>query len=290
MKKRDFLYIIFSIVLVFGLIFNYFSDKYQEVPEGEYNYTDGILEVHFQDVENADSVFLRLPDGKCALIDGAERESADKIISYIESFGVNKIDYVVATHPHSDHIGGLPKIIDRFEIGQVFMPDVVHTTSDFENLIESVENKNIPVTQAKQGVLLFKGENYVSEFLSPISNEYENLNDYSAVIKLTYLDKSFLFMGDAEKYVEYELIEEYGTSLEADVLKVGHHGSNSSSSSAFLKKVKPEKCVISAGAGNDYGHPHKEVMERLEEMNTEILRTDKQGTVVLKTDGYEWSE
>jgi len=286
MKKRDFIYIVASVIIVFGLIFSHFYDDSEtgpvSVPES------GILAVHFQDVGNADSVFIQLPDGKTALIDGAERENAGDIIRYIKQCGAEKIDYLIATHPHSDHIGGLSEIIDTLEIGQVFMPNAVHTTSDFENLITSIENKNIPVTMAKQGVLLFSGEGYSAECLSPLKSEYENLNNYSTVVKLTYKEKSFLFTGDAEKEVERELVEKYGYSLKSDVLKAGHHGSDTSSCKEFLGAVLPEITVISAGENNDYGHPHKEVLERLDDIGTEIMRTDELGTVVIKTDGSEW--
>lgn len=293
MKKRDFIYIISAILLVFWLISSHFSERILQ------NHVDdekkiiaetGILSVHVQDVGNADSVFIQLPDGKTALIDGAERENADSIIDYIDTCGAEKIDYLIATHPHSDHIGGLAEIIESFEIGQVFMPNVVHTTSDFENMIDAIESKSIPVTQAKDGQILFEGNNYIAECFSPIEENYENLNDYSVILKLTYKDKSFLFTGDAEKDVEKAVVKKYGNKLKSDVLKVGHHGSNTSTCREFLKAVSPETGIISVGTGNDYGHPHKEVLERLEKFDVGILRTDKLGTVVIKTDGFDWRE
>ena len=287
MRKRDALYIIFAVVLVFGLIFSHFGGRIFNKTEDRAE--SGILAVHFQDVGNADSVFIQLPDGKIALIDGAERENAKDIIDYIESLGTTKIDYLIATHPHSDHIGGLAEIIDALDVSMVFMPDAVHTTSEFEDMINSIEKKNIPVTKAEDKLVLFEGEGYKAECLSP-SGEYDNLNDYSIVLKLTYKNKSFLFMGDAEKTVEKELVENYGYALRSDVLKVGHHGSDTSSCKEFLEAVNPKIGVISVGKGNDYGHPHKEVIKRLERYGIEILRTDKTGTVVLKTDGFDWRE
>lgn len=289
MKKREFLFIISSIILVFGLIYSHFSGVENQIPLANTE-KGSILEVHFQDVSNADSVFIKLPDGKTLLIDGGEKENGKGIIDYIKKFSTERIDYVVATHPHSDHIGGLPQIIDSFEIGEFFMPNAVHTTSIFEDMLNSLEKSNVKVTEAKQGVTLFEGENYRAECLSPSKDEYDNLNNFSAVIKLTYGNKSFLFTGDAEKQIERELVQKYGSDLKADVLKVSHHGSNTSSTSSFLKKVNPEIAVISSGNCNDYGHPHKEVIDRLESLNVKILRTDKQGTIVLKTDGAEWSE
>lgn len=262
----------------------------QTETQSDVSHDSGILSVYVQDVGNADSIFILLPDGKSMLIDGGEAESAEQVLSLIQSTGTNKIDYLVATHPHKDHIGGLPFILQNMEVGEVYMPNAVHTTKTFERFLNAIEERNVPVHQAKAGVSLCAGEGYSAKFLAPVQESYEDLNNYSAVVRLEYGEKVFLFMGDAEKQVEEELAELCAADLQADVLKVGHHGSNTSSKKAFLECVMPEIAVISADKENDYGHPSEKVLQRLSDVGANILRTDISGTVVLKTDGAEWKE
>lgn len=241
--------------------------------------------VSFMDVGQGDSSFIEFPNGKCMLIDASIKDAGENIEEYIKSRGFKKIDYVVATHPHSDHIGGMKYIAENFEIGEVYLTEAVTTTKIFIEFLETIKEKGITVNKAKKGQKFSQGDVLV-EFLGPVSDTYEDLNNWSAVVKVTYKDTAFLFTGDVERLAEYELINS-GQSLKADVLKVAHHGSDSSSSGKFLKAVNPSVCVISCGKNNDYGHPHKETLDRLKSVGTEIYRTDLNQTVVITSDGVE---
>ncbi len=241
----------------------------------------GEMRVHFIDVGQGDSVFAELPDGKCLLIDAGERDYAGRIISFIDCLGYKKIDYLVATHPHSDHIGGMQRVVENFEIGEVFMPDAVSDTATFINLLETLDERNLSVTVAKSGKRLFSSGVAVADFIAPV-NIVDDLNNCSAVIKLTYDEKTFLFMGDAEVMEE----ETITSDVRCDVLKVGHHGSRTSSGNSFLEKCKPSIAVISCGKDNEYGHPHSEALARLNKNGVDqIYRTDLMGTITVTTDG-----
>jgi len=176
-------------------------------------------------------------------------------------------------------------VTECFEIGTVYMPDAVSSSATYLDFLNSLKRHGVTVKKAKSGIEFSEGEVKV-EFLGPVSEEYEDLNNYSAVVKVTYGKNSFLFTGDAEELVETELLQS-GADLKADVLKVGHHGSDSSSCDAFLAAVDPKFAVISCGKGNDYGHPHKEVLERLKKTDAEIFRTDINGDITLVSDGTE---
>lgn len=245
------------------------------------------LKVTFLDVGQGDSTFIELPEGECMLIDAAEPEYSDEILTYIKEEGYDSIDYLVSTHPHSDHIGGMRTIVEELGIGTVYMPKVQNNTQMFENLLKSIRAKGLKIQTARAGTEIFSDEkeNLAIEVVAPNEDSYSDLNDYSAVIRLSYGDTSFLFMGDAEKRSEKEIAEE----IQADVLKVGHHGSDYSSGSDFLNDVSPDYAVISCGKGNKYGHPNKETLDKLKKIHAEILRTDRQGDIVITSNGSEIS-
>ena len=242
------------------------------------------MSVTFLDVGQGDCSFIELPNGKCILIDAGENENAAKIKRHIKNAGYEKIDYVVATHPHTDHIGAMAKVIKAFDVGNVYMPRAESTTKTYKNLLEAVGDKELGIKKAKAGVVMIDEDGIFAQFVAPTEDKYESLNNYSAVLKLTYKNASFLFTGDAEKESERQIKDD----IDADILKVGHHGSGSSSTSSFLGKVSPDLCIISCGENNDYGHPHKEVISRLEKQGTEYLRTDLSGDIKIVTDGIEY--
>ena len=240
------------------------------------------LKVHFLDVGQGDSIFIELPTNETILIDASIKDASNKIINYLREENVSKIDYVFATHPHSDHIGGMRAVIKTFDIGQIYMPKAVTTTKTYENLLLTIKDKNLKIKAAKAGNTIIDTDDLKLVVLAPNQDSYESLNNYSIVLKLTYKEKSFLFMGDAETLSEKEITGD----IQADVLKVGHHGSRTSTSQAFLNKVNPSYAVISVGLNNDYKHPHQEVIDRLEKKNIKIYRTDQNGDIIFTTDGY----
>ena len=253
-----------------------------------YAYLDDIdefwsLKVHYIDVWQGDATFIELPSGETILIDGGEKEYGSVVKNYIKRLNYSRIDHLFATHPHSDHIGGLTEIVNSFDIGNIYMPDVSIDTSSYYDLLEAIKNKNKKVKVAKPEELVINEGDLSLQILAPISSNYEDLNNYSIVLKLIYKEKSFLFMADAEYDSEMELLK--NSNIKADILKVGHHGSNSSTNYNFLKKVDPSIAVISVGANNDYGHPQEKILNKLKQKNIEIYRTDLNGDIVIITDG-----
>lgn len=239
------------------------------------------LIVHYIDVGQADSILIQV-NGKNMLIDAGNREDGDMVVTYLKKQGVKKLDYVLATHPHEDHIGGMSAVIKNFTISDFYAPKKTQNTKTFEDMITTLKGKQIKI--AKAGVELDLGENAKLQMLAPNADNYSDLNNYSAVVKLTFGNNKFLFMGDAEKLSEKEILDN-NFDVSCDVLKVGHHGSSSSSSKEFLDKTSPKSVVISVGKNNDYGHPHKETLTEFKKRNYTIYRTDIDGTVVLTSDG-----
>ncbi len=260
------------------------SEANQPIPMPDQTAPSGQLKVHFLDVGQADSILVQLPNNQNMLIDAGNNDDGDKIINYLNKAGVKQIDYLVGTHPHEDHIGGMDTVIKNCTIGRVYMPRVTNTTRTYEDALTAVKGKGLKITTAKAGLKIVDDGSVQAVMLAPYSSEYEDLNNYSAVIKLTFGEVSFLFTGDTGEQSEAEILVG-GISPQADVFKVGHHGSHSSTSAAFLQAVKPEYAVICIGAGNDYGHPHKETLTRLQ--GIKVFRTDLDGTVVFATDGRE---
>ncbi len=251
------------------------------------------LEAHFIDVGQGDCELL-ICGGKTALIDCGERDYYEQVIKYIADLGIEKLDYVIVSHPHTDHMGGMSYILDRFEIGTVIMPklreEVLPTTNSYTRLLKSIANKDIKVDYAKPGTSFPLGDTEL-QVLAP-AGEYNDLNNSSAVIRAVHGENTFMFTGDIEKLAETDILNT-GAELSSDVLKIAHHGSSSSSSEAFLEAVNPKYAVIEVGKGNDYGHPHKDTIKLLDKMKVNVYRTDKSGTIVFTSmidGGIEISE
>lgn len=242
------------------------------------------LKVHYIDVGQADSELIQV-GGKNILIDAGCNDN--KTLNYLKSINVTKLDYVIATHPHEDHIGGMTSIINNFTVDNFYAPKVTHTTKTFENMINALKTKNLKINTPTVGDTLTIGD-ATMQFLAPNSNSYDNLNNYSIVTKLKYGNNSFIFMGDAESLSEGEILAKQ-LDIQADVLKVGHHGSKSSTSESFLKSVNPKYAIISCGKDNDYGHPHKETMDKLKNKGIKLFKTDEQGTIIATSNGINIS-
>lgn len=271
-----FLSLLFSMLILCSCSVNFNNNSYSESA-----FQKGMLNVHFLDVGQGDSIFIELPDEKTMLIDAGENYHGEGIKNYIGDCGYSKIDYLVATHPHADHIGSMAYIVRNMDIGSVYMPKAAANTKTYENLLESISDKGLKITSAKAGLTIAEEGDYTINVVAPVTIDEDNLNNSSAVIKLTYKDNTFLFTGDAEK----KELETINSDISADVLKVGHHGSTTSTTEEFLDEVKPSYAVISAGEDNSYGHPHRETLDLLEEFNCKIYRTDIDKTVVFSTDG-----
>lgn len=245
---------------------------------------EGKLKISFLDVGQGDCTFIELPNGETLLIDAGNSENGSEIIQYIRESDNNTIDYLVATHPHADHIGGMREVIEEFDVRHIYMPNAATTTVTFENLLDTVAGKGLTIHTAKSGKTLFDYGDLSALFLAPIQESYSSLNNYSAVLMLTYKNQKFLFMGDAEHEIESELsAAEY--PIRADLLKLGHHGSDTSSTRSFLEAVAPSVVVISVGTDNSYGHPSPEVLATLKNLQINIQRTDEQGTIIATCDG-----
>lgn len=241
------------------------------------------MNVHFIDVGQGDSILIQV-NSKNLLIDSGPSASKDKLVKYLNSLKISKFDYIIATHPHEDHIGNMSYIIDNFEVLNFYAPKVNSNTKAFETMVESLVIKDLKIKVLKPNIKSIDlGENTKVDVFSPISNEYENLNNFSSIIKISYGTTSFLFTGDSEELSEKEVLTQ-GYDLKSDVLKVGHHGSSSSTSKRFLDAVDPYIAVISVGKDNSYGHPSQEVLSRLKDLT--IYQTDLDGNILIKSDGY----
>lgn len=242
----------------------------------------GDLEVHYIDVDQGDAILIKQND-KNMLIDAGDNAYGDRVVNYLKSNNVTRLDYVIGTHPHADHIGGMDDVINKFDIGKVIMPQVNHTTKTFEDVITAIQNKGLRIITPKVGDTYELGDASFT-ILAPNSNSYSNLNDYSVITKLVYGTNSFMFTGDAEVEAERETVNN-GQSLKSDVLKVGHHGSDTSTTPEFLNAVDPKYAVIQSGKSNKYGHPVESTLTKLQNKNIEVYRNDLSGNVIATSDG-----
>ena len=236
------------------------------------------LLIDFIDVGQADSILIRNQD-EVMLIDAGTNEAGETVVNYLQNLGITKIDYLIGTHPHEDHIGGLDDVINHFDIGQIYMPKIETTTKTFEDVLDAIETKNLTLTSPNRGDKIELGQ-AEGEFMTEPILDKDNLNVSSLVLRLEFGNTSYLFMGDAE-----EENEETINWPKTDVLKVGHHGSSTSSSESFLEQVQPKYAIIMAGKDNSYGLPTQETINKLSNIGSEIYRTDEDGTIQMTSDG-----
>jgi competence protein ComEC len=285
-KKSKLIYtVVLGIVAIAGLLSNNRdSDLKKEITFFSDNTTRN-MEVHFIDVGQGDSILIESSE-QYMLIDAGNNDDGDMLIEYLQKEGVQKLDYLISTHPHEDHIGGMDDIINNFQVDTIFMPDVEHTTKSFEDVLMAISNQNQQITIPKVGEQYRLG-NAGFIIIAPNRADYgEELNNYSIGIKLIHGENSFVMCGDAEELAENDILEN-GIDISADVYKVSHHGSNTGTTKEFLQAIAPRYAVIECGSGNKYGHPHKETLELFNALNIEVYRTDQNGTVIAKSDGNE---
>ncbi len=293
--------ILSAVVFVILAILFYFLEPWQYIENTDKpdvgsrtELTSTDLQVHYIDVGQADSILVRVPvEGgmKNMLIDAgtAENYPASNVTDYLSALGIQKLDYFVITHPHLDHIGAADEVINAFEIMTVILPECEASTKAWENVLVAIDENDVDTD-----IISKAGDTYTMgdasfKILGPIdpANEKET-NNYSIVMRLVYGDTAFMFTGDAETDSEEEILAKFAASeFSSDVLKVGHHGSTTSTSKEFLRAVNPSLAVISCGEGNSYGHPHDEIMSLLQGEGIEILRTDLEGDVILCSDKKE---
>jgi beta-lactamase superfamily II metal-dependent hydrolase len=271
-----------ALLAVLSLFINFYRNTPDSETPLETSKRADIVEVHFIDVGQGDAILIEANDATM-LIDAGENNKGKVVADYLESQHITKLDYVIGTHPHSDHIGGMDTVLNEFEIDKIIMPSATHTTDTFEDLLDAIKENDLKITRAAVGDQYNLGSATFT-IIAPNSPQYEDLNNYSVVIKLTFGNTSFLFTGDAGKMSEEEMLSS-GIDLSADVLKLAHHGSAYSSSGAFLDAVNPTYAMINVGKDNDYGHPHAETLQAMLDRNIKVYRTDEQGTVVFTSDG-----
>lgn len=246
------------------------------------NSVTGELNIHFIDVGQADSILIQ-QGNENMLIDAGNNDDENTLKNYLVSLGVKELKYAIATHPHEDHIGSMNYIINSLKVGQIYAPKVTASTKTYENLVNAVKNKAMQFKTPTVGETFYVGQAKCI-ILAPNSSTYDGLNNYSIVVKVEFGNNSFLFAGDAEEASEKEMLSK-GLNLKADLLKVGHHGSRTSSSDAFLDAVNPKYAVISVGKDNDYGHPNAEALNLLSSRGAAVYRTDLNGTIVATSNG-----
>ena len=269
----------FFVIAIYMAFLNYDQRQVSVSPPAE-----GEIRVHFIDVGQGDSVLIQSTN-HAVLIDAGPTVAGQNIVTYLNHFGITTIDYVVATHPHADHIGGMPHVLDRFIVHNLWMPDRSHTTDTFDRFLDAIERNEIQITTIEAGASLSAGPIQMMA-VAPNSSGHDNLNDYSIVLHMQHGGTSFLFTGDAEAISENEILAA-GWHIQADVLDVGHHGSRTSSTDRFLDAVQPSAAIIQVGADNQFGHPHREVMDRFAERGITVLQTAEMGNIVLSTNGVD---
>lgn len=290
LKSTTHRYIILGIILILFLLAG--CSLTIETQAGPPISEESFLKVHFIDVGQGDATLIQQINQDNTynmLIDAGNNGDGEYLVEYLKDQGVETLDYIIGTHPHSDHIGGLDDVIKGFQVGAIIMPKVMANTRTFEEVMEAVSDKGLSITSPVPGTSYPLGE---AEFtiLAPNSDDYASLNDYSIANRIVFGSNSFIFTGDAEALSEEEILNNFNKrDLASDVFKLAHHGSSTSNTEDFLEAINPSYGIISCGQDNSYGHPHREIMAQLKARNILVFRTDLHGTIVINSDGKDIS-
>ena len=273
-----FVILLFSILVYYGK--PYIMNQKKDLKKTDQQIViDGELKVYFFDVGEADSTLIQY-EGNNILIDGGNYLDKDKLCKYLHELNISSFQYVIGTHPHEDHIGGLAQVIKEFEVEHVYMPRITVEYHSYQNIVKELKKNKKEIETPEKGETIQIGD--LSLKILSIKNDKTDINNSSIVIRLTYKEQSILFMADAEKEVELELLDE---DIESDILRVGHHGSQYATSAQFLKKVNPSIAIISVGKNNEYGHPKEITLKKLDSLSIKTYRTDQDGTILMSSDG-----
>lgn len=270
--------IFFLIIILFlslpGCISSSFNNK---------KINDNLLKIHYIDVGQGDSILISI-NGTNMLIDSGPHGKEEYLINYLKKQKIKKLHHIIATHPHEDHIGSMAGIIKNFNTENFYAPKVMANEKCFTDMVNELKKKHLKIQVAKVGKKIKIHPNIICEIIAPNSSNYQNINNHSVVIKLTYGNTKFIFTGDAENISENEMLSS-NNNLKCDVLKLGHHGSNTSTTDSFLEKTSPKIAIISCGKKNLFRHPNKKIIDKLKNKNIKVYRTDIDGDIVLISNG-----
>ena len=281
MTKEQLQKILYFVVIIACVLIYFYNPKTDKPEEKKENPNNNYLEVQFIDVGQADCILI-MDNGHNMLIDAGNNKDGKLLVDYFKSLNIVSFDYVVGTHPHEDHIGGLDNVIKNFEINNILMPDVTTNLKTFEDVLNAIEKKKYQVTIPTIGDKFKLGDSEIEIIYTGTNNE--DLNSSSIVIRLDYYNNSYLFTADATSESEKIMLDK---NIDVDVLKVAHHGSVYSNSAEFLEKVTPEYAVIEVGANNDYYYPHIKAINRLKKYTDKIYQTSELGTIIFKDNGTD---
>ena len=279
-KVNKYLFYIVLLLSFFAYLYISYGDNSHNPINLSKDELKGIKITYF-DVGQADSILIQT-NNENMLIDAGNNSDGSNLVAYLKNEEINNFKYVVGTHTHEDHVGGMDDIIYNFNIEHFYMPDVISTTKTFEDILDALENKQVRFETPNIDDTFNLGEATIKVIY--VGKDSNNLNNTSIVLKLKYKNAEFLFMGDLEKDIEKQLLDK---DIKADILKVGHHGSNTSSSKEFIEKVKPSISILSVGNNNKYNHPNKSTLDILNKNNSRVLRTDELGTIIVTSDGFK---